>query len=356
MEIQDDDEVNTSGWDAITAQLARIYGDQEPLHWGTLIGYRLGGPDPLDGISAYRGTGPEPHWHFVTYGLSELYAKESEDPEFSGYGFEFTLRVACAADATEAPAWPLSFLNNVARYVFSTGNVFEPGHHMTLNGPIALDEPCTVTAMAIAQDPELPAIQTPNGAVQFLQVVGLTTDEYDAVLAWNTNGFLRLLQERSPLLVTTVNRPSSLADAAFGARVNAASREEGSSTGIVFNDTLAWSTEKRLLRGAHTTLTLGTQPARLVADILPGRLPHGRPFTLAGPQQQVTFEPGAAAAVQANGTELKITVPDASLAAVVAALRAPAGEHAVPGLAALTLSIFPTVIRDQQGNAEQVVE
>jgi suppressor of fused len=356
MDVQDDSGVNTSGWDAITAQLARVYGDREPSHWGTLIRYSLGGPDPLDGISAYRRDDPEPHWHFVTFGFSELYEKESPDPADSGYGFELTLRVARGADETEAPLWPLSFLNNLARYVFGSGNVFAPGDHMNLNGPIVLDQPSTVTAMAVAEDPELPAMETPNGSVRFLQVVGLTMDEYEAVLAWNTTGMLRLMQERSPLLITNVNRPSYLADEAFRAQVTARSREEGSSTGVIFNEETRWSTQKRLLRAAQTTITLGTRPARLVAAILEARLPHDRPFTLAGREQQVAFEPGPAAAVQADGGTLRLTVPAASLPALTAALRAAPGEHPVPALGALTLRIVPTIIRDQAGDPVQGVE
>lgn len=29
-----------------------------------------------------------PHWHYVTYGYSELYEKECEDPAVSGYGLK----------------------------------------------------------------------------------------------------------------------------------------------------------------------------------------------------------------------------------------------------------------------------
>jgi suppressor of fused len=38
---------NASGWDAIDAALQNIYGDREPKHYGTIIPYMLGGPDPL---------------------------------------------------------------------------------------------------------------------------------------------------------------------------------------------------------------------------------------------------------------------------------------------------------------------
>ena len=39
------------GWDANDARLREVYGDQESRHWGS-IKHMLGGPDPLDGISA----------------------------------------------------------------------------------------------------------------------------------------------------------------------------------------------------------------------------------------------------------------------------------------------------------------
>ena len=53
------------GWDAIDAALIRHYADQEPLHWGTTIKHMLGGPDPIDGISAYFSeAGGKRHLHF----------------------------------------------------------------------------------------------------------------------------------------------------------------------------------------------------------------------------------------------------------------------------------------------------
>ena len=38
--------------------------------------------EPLDGISVYNGGD---YFHFVTYGLSELYEKQNGNPERSGY-------------------------------------------------------------------------------------------------------------------------------------------------------------------------------------------------------------------------------------------------------------------------------
>lgn len=42
------------------------------------VSHRLGGPDPLDYISMYRNMGCtaqdiQEHWHYVSFGLSDLY-------------------------------------------------------------------------------------------------------------------------------------------------------------------------------------------------------------------------------------------------------------------------------------------
>ena len=86
---QEDDEVRAIGWDAIDAALSPWYSDQEPKHYGTIVPAMLGGNDPLQGISVYKNLEPLPHFHYVTYGFSELYEKESEDPEYSGFGLRY---------------------------------------------------------------------------------------------------------------------------------------------------------------------------------------------------------------------------------------------------------------------------
>jgi hypothetical protein len=58
-------EFYATGWDAIDEEANRIYpGQDNPKHYAALIKWRLGGPDPLDGISVYDGGD---YWHFVTY-------------------------------------------------------------------------------------------------------------------------------------------------------------------------------------------------------------------------------------------------------------------------------------------------
>ncbi|GAA3863289.1 suppressor of fused domain protein [Tessaracoccus defluvii] len=100
-EIPDDD--SAPGWDAIDAALLPLYPEQEPGHYGSLPGM-AGGNNPLQGISVYRRTDPVPHWHFVTYGFTELFGKETDDPETSGFGFELTMRLAAPEESGQLPS------------------------------------------------------------------------------------------------------------------------------------------------------------------------------------------------------------------------------------------------------------
>ncbi|MFE7797137.1 suppressor of fused domain protein [Nocardia sp. NPDC057440] len=195
------------GWDAIDGALAQLYDGVEPTHWAPELPWSLGGPDPLDGISVYPRTDPVPHWHYLSYGMSELYEKEWDNPAESGWGFEFTFRLVRLPTDTVPPVWPGDFMQNLARYVFQSGKWFEPGHAIKANGPIAADRAdSTVHAVGFAVDPELGGIDTPNGSLQFLQIVGLTMPEYRAAQGGNLLTLLAELAPRLPLFVTDVER------------------------------------------------------------------------------------------------------------------------------------------------------
>ena len=142
------------GMDAIGEALSRLYPGQEGTYYGAMIPASLGGKDPLDGVEVWESRSKMPHWHYVTYGFSELDGKECGDPDNSGYGFELTFRLK-KGEETEPPVWPMNLLENLARYVFSAGNGFAPGHYIDCNGPIALEEETALTALAFRKDPEL---------------------------------------------------------------------------------------------------------------------------------------------------------------------------------------------------------
>jgi hypothetical protein len=336
------------GWAAIDGALARIYGNAEPLHWATLIKWSLGGPDPLDGVSVYARTDPVPHWHYVGYGMSELYEKESEDPDISGWGFELTFRLARDPVEPEAPVWPANLMQNLARYVFRSGNWFEPGHHMDANGPIAADRPdSAIRAIAFALDPELGEISTPHGTVQFLQIVGLTEDEYEAARQWSPKAVLELFATRLPLLLTDIDRGSLLTDPEIAAAAQAGAERYGSSSGELYVSLTAWE-----LGAEGTTLRFGALPAERIAQGLTSRLPYGQGLLVKGDSAAVGFRPADRfSAERVNDTMLEISVPDSALPDLVAAFRPVAGRTPVPSLPGLVIEIEPTHILDQHGNA-----
>lgn len=199
------------GWAAIDAALERVYGEAEPYgHLGTKVPFALGGPDPLDGISVYRRGTPTPHWHFVGYGMSELYGKDSEDPEVSGYGFEFSLRVAYR-DGDAIPMWAAVMLQRLAAYVVEH-RPFAPGHTIHVaQGTFGPDVQTELAALSFAIDPDLGIIETEHGLVMFLQVAALTEAEYEAAKGGNAETVLDTIAARtSPLHLVDTSRTTVL--------------------------------------------------------------------------------------------------------------------------------------------------
>jgi hypothetical protein len=335
---------SSPGWDAIDAALRRKYPGVTPRHYGTLLGWKLGGPDPLDGISVYQRTD---HWHYVTYGMSELHTKESSNPNESGWGFEFTFRLARnPAFDVEPPAWVANFLQNLARYVFQSRNPFAAGHHVDLNGPIATEhEDTAIRAITFAEDPELGIIGTPHGRLVFLQVVGITLDEYASIERWDATGLLNVLTPFIPLLVTDLGRGDLSRHASVSAAIDAGVRRDGSSTGSLFVEQASWRTQR-----GDTILTFGASAAERIARVLAARLPFGRGLAVDGSQGGVRMRPGPQLAVieQPDGY-VEVVVPAAVAADLSHALQPRAGFYPLPSAPGLVIEIVRSHIRDQSG-------
>lgn len=350
-----DDEVDASGWDAIDASLATLYGDQKPEHFGTLISHRLGGADPLDGISVYRRDLPVPHWHWVTYGFTELYDKESDDPETSGYGFELTFRLKATEEEAMAPRWVLALLQNLGRYVFNTGNVFNPGDWMTANGPIALDTGTKLCSMGFVADPELPSVDSPNGMFAFIQVVGLTVEEERAAKQWQTAQLLKVLLPHIPLWITDLHRSSLLEIEDVASQVKAGTERDGSSSGSLFTDVLAVQKHSRLLRSPVADITLGARQVQELGALLALRLPFNRPFLLAGPEWRLSFELGPKCAWQIDVNTMTVTMDADGAREFAQAVRPREGQYGLTGLPSLTWNVQPTLIRDANGDVVEKI-
>jgi hypothetical protein len=338
------------GWDAIDAALRPIYGDREPYHVGTIIPHALGGPDPIHGISAYLNAKPRPHWHFVTYGFSELWAKESSDPDVSGFGFELTFRPICKPREKKPPNWALNFLQNLGRYVFETGNAFGVGHTMPLNGPIEQGSSTLIHVASFVPDPQLAPVATPNGWVEFLQVVGLTLDELEAISSWNATAFLELRRKNDPFLLTDLSRSSWLSDPTFAGRVARRSKQDGSSCGWL-ELVLECDTRSHPVCVRVQTIAVDGLKRRLLS-----RLPYGREFTLNGKIATVVFKPGKQSRLKVIEDAVTITLGNEHLIELAKSLQPHAGLYPVPGVKNVVLQVLKTEITDRDGKVVDIVE
>lgn len=154
--------------------MARDYGNQEPLHWADPTAGMI---EPgLAGVSAYDAGR---HWHLVSLGLSEIWFKENDNPDVSGFGLEYTMRIRRKRGEVP-PAWSISLLQRLGRATFD-GRRFGSGHTLDPSASITGDERSELRAMCFVTDPQLGAIWTSHGRVEFLQVVGITTRELDHI-------------------------------------------------------------------------------------------------------------------------------------------------------------------------------
>ena len=145
-------------------------------------------------------------WFFVTFGLTELYEKVSDDAAVSGWGFELTMRTPRAGGDAQPPEWALALLARLGEHVFTSASPFGPGHRLDPGGPITGFPDTRLTAVAFTTDPELASITTPNGSVDFLQVVGITAAELERMQQSTTAAVLGELADHSPHLVTDPGR------------------------------------------------------------------------------------------------------------------------------------------------------
>lgn len=67
------------------------------------------------------------------------------------------------------------------------------GDHVSWHCPLDNSE-SRVQHMLMAEDPQLGSVSTPNGNVQFVQIVGVTTEELRAAQHWNGVGVLDIMK------------------------------------------------------------------------------------------------------------------------------------------------------------------
>ncbi|MCM1132701.1 MAG: suppressor of fused domain protein [Ruminococcus flavefaciens] len=199
------------GWDAIEAEFERIYPAVKPAHYATGIQSRAicGGDEFLDGFSAYdSGKG---YQHIVTFGMSELYAdEEAFGEEYSKWGYEMTIKLK--ADNAEDCIWAMDMLSNLARYTFRTKNYYDPEECVPGNGtPLHIGTDSKITALITVADTSADTLDTVNGKVGFVQFVGITESELNAIKEdiGNIQVLIELMRKDNPEFITDMNRDFS---------------------------------------------------------------------------------------------------------------------------------------------------
>lgn len=203
-----DEEINAFGWDAITRECERVYPNQtNPKHYGTLISWEFGGNDPLTGISIYDGGD---YWHFVTYGLSELYEKESDNKDISGYGMEFTLKLKKGKYKDEELEIKgiCGILQSIARITFTKGEIFDVYEFLYTGQTEGIDVQMksNITGFITIPDTNLESIDTPNGKVDFVEFIGVTNEEL--LMVKNNEMDVKTLYNKIGTDITSYNRKS----------------------------------------------------------------------------------------------------------------------------------------------------
>ncbi|MBB6118454.1 hypothetical protein FHS13_000382 [Nocardiopsis algeriensis] len=186
----------------IYEEWAERYPDVQPLTIQFAAGETSDGG--LDGVLAYPLDG---HWLLVTFGLTELGEKTSDEPRVSGAGFEFTCRIPREDRDKSVPAWILRVLHALADH-FLSGSDLDVGHWIVTPSPLGGD-PANgdMTSLVIVPDVDVRAMDTDNGIVLFFQLVGLKADEgADVQKAGTAAPLVALLRDRDPRMLTNPGR------------------------------------------------------------------------------------------------------------------------------------------------------
>lgn len=344
------EEHEDAGWKAIESAFKSIYGDQEPKHWGTLISYALGGNDPLHGISAYKAVvDGQCHWHLVSFGLTELWAKESDNKAVSGWGFELTMRLSCSHNDETPPAWILDFLQNIARYVCQSGRTFSVGDHMNCNGPIALECPTKIRAFSCVEDADFPnPIQTPNGTFRFVQIYGITLAELDEIVAWNTDQVAKHLRIKDRHLVTMLSRDDFYGDTNLKAAILAASSKEPSSTALLYVSPLSLSTSGLIKK--RTRIKVGAMTVPSIIQLTKKRLGFSKDLRLISDELEIILTNDTASHDDKTPT---VRLSPEEQSELITKLQQKAGLY--PLSSKLEIEVVRSEIKDREGKIVSIV-
>lgn len=243
--------------------------------------------------------------------------------------------------------WPLNLLQNITRaFAESSGIPLADGHLVSANGPIAIDRPTVLVALAFANDPVL--------GQPFLQLVGLTADEYETARQWRVRGILDILSRDNPLLVTDLARTSVLVGADAALAANGIADEGSSLFAHAFHGEIL-DLEEAGARGVR--IICGAAHVESLSRALTSRISRGRPFELISPKVHVIFTPEShgPARLWFDAHVVHIDVTAGLLRELQGMLRPVRGIAHSFVLKGLSFAIEPTEIRTLDGEVVETI-
>lgn len=200
------------GWQAVDDAFEKLYPGQSPKRFGTELQARalLGGDCYLDGYSVYES--PKGYQHIVTYGMTVLYGdEEAFGGEENGWGYEMTFKLR--EKTAEDCLWAMDMLSRLARYTYQSNWYFEPGDYVSGGGKsLHAGTDSKITALVFVEDTEAEPQQSVYGRTAFLQLVGITEEELQAIKADPERVrelAARMKADGNPDLVTDMSRTRS---------------------------------------------------------------------------------------------------------------------------------------------------
>lgn len=199
------------GWEIIDKEFDRLYPGQNPKHYGTNLAARasFGGDCYLDGYSIYES--PKGYKHLVTYGMTELYANEEAfGGEWNKWGYEMTMKLK--EDTAEDCLWAIDMMSNLARYTYTQERFFEPFQYVAGNGTsLHMGMDSAITGLLLISDTEAQTQDSIYGRTEFIQLVGITTSESQAIREDfdNMQRLYELMKKDNPDFVTDMKRTKS---------------------------------------------------------------------------------------------------------------------------------------------------
>ena len=109
--------------------------------------------------------------------------------------------------------WAISMMSNLARYTYKTSRFFEPDQYVKGNGTsLHIGEDSLITALLLVNDTEVESQMTVYGKTEFIQLVGITNPEIQAIIE-DPNNVNRLIEfmkaDGNEALITDMRRNKS---------------------------------------------------------------------------------------------------------------------------------------------------